>query len=50
MTACFASLRVLQYLAHQKVTPLNENKNLFVIDAKTCLGAKETHLIIDVFC
>ena len=28
------------------MTPLNENKSLFVIDAKSCLGARETHLIL----
>ena len=28
------------------MTPQNENKNLFVIDAKSCLGAIETHLML----
>lgn len=31
------------------MTPENENKNLFVIDAKSCLGAIETHLILAHF-
>ena len=28
------------------MTPQNENKNLFVIDAKSCVGAIETHLML----